>query len=93
MTWAAAAAIALAIVHAALNIGFSYHRNWARWATLALAAAYTACLAIAAVLDLTEAGPGPWPVLALLCLVPLALIWSMAGAEARKWCRREAAQK
>jgi hypothetical protein len=92
-TWAAGAAIALAIVHAALNIGFSYHRNWARWATLVLAAAYTAWLAIAAILDLIEAGPGPWPVLALLCLIPLALIGSMAGAEAREWCRREAAQK
>jgi hypothetical protein len=92
-TWAALAAVALAIVHAALNIGFSYHRNWARWATLALAAAYAAWLAIAAILDLTEPGPGPWPVLALLCLVPLALIWSMAGTNARAWCRREAAQK
>jgi hypothetical protein len=92
-TWAALAAVALAIVHAALNVGFSYHRNWARWATLALAATYTAWLAIAAVLDLTEPGPGPWPVLALLCLVPLALIWSMAGTNAREWCRREAARK
>jgi hypothetical protein len=93
ITWAAAAAIALAIVHAALNIGFSYHRNWARWATLALAAAYTALLAIAAIHDLTKTGPGPWPVLALLSLVPLALIWSMAGTNAREWCRREAAGK
>lgn len=92
-TWAALAAVALAIVHAALNVGFSYHRNWARWATLALAATYTAWLAIAAVLDLTEPGPGPWPVLALLCLVPLALIWSMAGTNAREWCRRGAARK
>jgi hypothetical protein len=92
-TWAAGAAIALAIVHAALNIGFSYHRNWARWATLALAAAYTALLAIAAIHDLTKTGPGPWPVLALLSLVPLALIWSMAGTNAREWCRREAAGK
>ncbi|HEY1094180.1 MAG TPA: hypothetical protein VGE61_05725, partial [Glycomyces sp.] len=92
-TWAALAAVVLAIVHAALNIGFSYHRNWARWATLALAATYTVWLAIAAILDLTEPGPGPWPVLALLCLAPLALIWAMAGTNAREWCRREAAQQ
>ncbi|WP_205324100.1 hypothetical protein [Glycomyces sp. YM15] len=88
--WAAGAIMLLAIVHGALNIAFSYHRNWARWATLVLAAAYTAWLIIAAILNLAQDGTDPWLVLALLVLVPLALIASMATAEARTWCRRTA---
>ncbi|MDA1360519.1 hypothetical protein O1R50_12855 [Glycomyces luteolus] len=86
--WAAGAVIVLAIVHGALNIAFSYHRNWARWGTLALAAAYAACLIITAILNLIEEGTNRWLVLALLCLVPLALIASLATADARTWCRR-----
>ncbi|MDN3241089.1 hypothetical protein [Glycomyces tritici] len=88
--WAAGAAMLLALVQGALNIGFSFHRNWARWATLILAAAYTALLIITAILNLTEDGPGPGLKPALLSLVPLALIVSMAGTESRTWCRRTA---
>ncbi|MFG3341715.1 hypothetical protein [Glycomyces sp. NPDC048151] len=91
--WTAGLVIALAIVHAALNIGFSFHRNWARWSTLALVAAYAAWLLIAAACDLIDDGTGPWPMLALLCLIPLALVGSLAGTDAREWCRPEATQK
>ncbi|GAA2141553.1 hypothetical protein [Glycomyces algeriensis] len=86
----AGAAMLLALVQGALNIGFSFHRNWARWSTIILAAAYAAWLLIAAILNLTEDGPGPDLLLALLSLVPLALIASMASRESRKWCRRAA---
>lgn len=88
VAWAAGAAMLLALFQGALNIGFSYHRNWARWATLILAAAYTALLIVTAILHLAEGGPGPGLKLALLSLVPLALIASMAGTESRTWCRR-----
>ena len=67
VAWLAGATLALAIVHAALNIAFSYHRNWARWVTIALAAAYTLGLVVAAVVDLFSEGTGPWLVPALLC--------------------------
>lgn len=84
--WAAGALMLLAIIHGALNIAFSYHRNWARWGTLALAAAYTLWLIIAAILDLARDGTGYWLTAALFCLVPLALIASMAGRDSRTWC-------
>jgi hypothetical protein len=85
--WTAGAVMLLALVHAALNIGFSFHRGWARWTTLALTAAYTAWLIAAAVRDLLGS-PGPWAALALLGLITLALTWSLAGADSRQWCRR-----
>jgi hypothetical protein len=88
--WAAGAAFVLAIIHVALNIGYSYHRNWARWATVGLVAAYALWLFVAAARDLFEDGAGPWLVPAILCLIPLALIWAMAGADSREWCRRPA---
>jgi hypothetical protein len=91
MAWAAGAIVALAVVHAALNIAFSYHRNWARWTTIALTAAYALWLVVAAVIDLFSEGTGPWLVPALLCLVPLALAWAMLNEESRAWCRREEA--
>lgn len=91
VAWLAGATLALAIVHAALNIAFSYHRNWARWVTIALAAAYTLGLVVAAVVDLFSEGTGPWLVPALLCLIPVALAWAMLNAESRDWCRREEA--
>ncbi|MEV3935417.1 hypothetical protein AB0K52_05480 [Glycomyces sp. NPDC049804] len=87
--WTAGAVMLLAIVHAALNIGFSFHRNWARWTTIALTAAYTIWLLIAATRDLAANGPGPWLILALLGLITLALTWSLASADSRTWCRRE----
>ncbi|MFC3493561.1 hypothetical protein [Glycomyces rhizosphaerae] len=88
--WTAGAIFVLAIIHAALNIGFSFHRNWARWATVGLAAAYAFWLIIAATRDLFEDGTSSWPLLVILCLIPLALIWAMAGADSREWCRRAA---
>ncbi|MEU5155565.1 hypothetical protein [Glycomyces sp. NPDC021274] len=86
--WAAGAVLLLALVQGALNIGFSCHRNWARWASVVLAAAYAAWLLIAAILNFVQDGPGPGLMPALLSLVPLALIASLASTESRRWCNQ-----
>lgn len=90
LAWAAGTIMLLALVQGALNIGLSLHRNRARWTTLALAAAYTAWLLIAAIQSLTRNGPGPALLWAVLALVPLALIGTLASPNTRSWCRRPA---
>lgn len=90
IAWAAAAAVLLALAQGALNIGYSFHRNWARWATIILAAGYAAWLLTAAILNLGEDGAIADLLLALLSLVPLALIASLASPESRRWCHRSA---
>jgi uncharacterized membrane protein YgcG len=84
--WIMAGLAALALCHAALNVAFTRHRNWARLGTEALMAAYAIGLVAYAATAPVRDGEQSWALLLLLALVPVAFIWALRSHECKDWC-------